>query len=265
MKNRSRQADREFSEIKKKLSEVQNDLKCFIERSNKQQLELILANSRKDMVNTMIGYVIEDAKSSLDDNMVKRCDMRDRCRAKFMEFLENNAASLRQDSVSGESVLEYKSALSALKATAPHKRCDVCFSEVNGLFEKQVSLMKSMQIYNAGEPKALNITAIPEEAVVIEVLEPISNKKRIQILKALYYEPKTFSALSELTGLRAGNLLFHLQKLLNGGMIIQRHEGGDYMITDKGYKVLAMINEIYEALNNKQNNKGLEKMHVETG
>jgi len=250
MMKKCKQADQEFSEIKKKLSEVQNDLKRFIEQSNRQQLELILASSRKDMANAVIGYVVEDAKNSLDDNMVKRCDMRDRCHAKFMEFLENNAGSLRQTSVSGEAVMKNRSVLSALKSTAPYKRCDICFTEVNGLYEKQVSLMKSLQIYDPDEPKALDITAIPEENVVSGVLEPVSNKTRIQILKALYYETKTFSAISELTGLRAGNLLFHLQKLMGSGMIIQRHEGGDYMITDKGYKVLVMINEIYGSLNN---------------
>ncbi|WP_254591189.1 winged helix-turn-helix domain-containing protein [Methanocella conradii] len=101
--------------------------------------------------------------------------------------------------------------------------------------------MKALQIYKSTEAKAPNISAIPEESIVDGILDPVSNKTRLQILKALYYEPKTFSALSELTGLRAGNLLFHLQKLLNSGMVIQRHEGGDYMITDKGYKVLTMI------------------------
>ncbi len=248
MMNKSKQASEEFSEIKKKLSEVQNELKRFIEQSNKQQLELILASSRKDMANAMIGYVIEDAENSLDDHMVKRCDMRDVCRTKFMEFLDNSAGSLRQDNVSDEMILKNRSVLSGIRAAVPHKKCDICVSEVSGLYEKQVSLMRSLQIYNTSEPKALDITAIPEENIVTDVLEPISNKTRIQILKALYYEAKTFSALSELTGLRAGNLLFHLQKLLGSGMIIQRHEGGDYMITDKGYKVLVMINDIYGKL-----------------
>lgn|SRR5271157_606806 len=258
MMKKCKQADQEFTEIKKKLSEVQNELKRFIEQSNKQQLELILASSRKDMANAMIGYVVQDAENSLDEHMVKRCDMRDTCRARFMEFLDHSAGSLRQDSVGDETILINKSTLSQIKAAVPYKKCDVCFSEVSGLFDKQVNLMRSLQIYNTSEPRALDITAIPEENIVTDVLDPVSNKTRIQILKALYYETKTFSALSELTGLRAGNLLFHLQKLLNVGMIIQRHEGGDYMITDKGYKVLVMIHEIYGSLKNKQNTKSIE-------
>lgn len=243
-----KQANQEFSEIKKKLSEVQNDLKRFIEQSNKQQLELILTSSRKDLANAIFNYVTEDVENSLDDHMVKRCDMRDICQAKLSNILKNNAVMLKQDSINEETLLKNKSTLSEIKAKAPFKKCNICFSETFNLFEKQINLMKSLQIYNTSELKARDISAIPEENIVVDVLEPISNKTRLRILKALYYESKTFSALSELTGLRAGNLLFHLQKLLNSGMVIQRHEGGDYMITDKGYQVLVMINEVYGKL-----------------
>ncbi len=74
---------------------------------------------------------------------------------------------------------------------------------------------------------------LPVEAVVREILEPLDSKQRLQILKSLAIETKSFSSLSGLTG-RGGNLLFHLEKLLRSGMILQRHERGDYMITEKG-------------------------------
>ena len=38
--------------------------------------------------------------------------------------------------------------------------------------------------------KSRIFTAIPEEAIVNDILDPISNKTRLQILKALYYETK---------------------------------------------------------------------------
>jgi predicted transcriptional regulator len=80
------------------------------------------------------------------------------------------------------------------------------------------------------------------------MLEPLSNRQRLQILKATAVETKTFSELSELTGLRGGNLLFHLQKLLDSGMILQRHERGDYMITEKGFRLLNSLAEAYVML-----------------
>jgi len=47
-------------------------------------------------------------------------------------------------------------------------------------------------------------------------------------------------------------LLFHLQKLLDCGMILQRNERGDYMITEKGYKALRGLAETYIGLNPKE-------------
>jgi predicted transcriptional regulator len=87
------------------------------------------------------------------------------------------------------------------------------------------------------------------EAVVKEILEPLNSRQRLQILKSLARETRSFSSLSKLTGFRGGNLLFHLEKLLGSGMILQRHERGDYIITEKGYRALLGIAEIYAKLN----------------
>jgi predicted transcriptional regulator len=84
--------------------------------------------------------------------------------------------------------------------------------------------------------------------MVKSVLEPISNKQRLQILKSMASETMTFTALSELTGLRGGNLLFHIQKLLESDLILQRHERGDYMITEKGYNLLIMLSNFKKYL-----------------
>ncbi|MFH0967052.1 MAG: ArsR family transcriptional regulator, partial [Methanobacteriota archaeon] len=61
---------------------------------------------------------------------------------------------------------------------------------------------------------------------------------------------KTFSDLSHLTKLRGGNLLFHIRKLQEAGMIIQRHERGDYIITEKGFRILSSIRDIFGYLHN---------------
>ncbi|MDD4811220.1 MAG: winged helix-turn-helix domain-containing protein, partial [Methanobacterium formicicum] len=73
------------------------------------------------------------------------------------------------------------------------------------------------------------------------VLEPLSNRQRLQIMKYMASQTRSFSTLSEFTGLRGGNLLFHLQKLLENDLIMQRHERGDYMITKKGFNLLLLL------------------------
>ncbi|HEY3274441.1 MAG TPA: winged helix-turn-helix domain-containing protein [Methanocella sp.] len=245
---KSKPASQEFTEIKQQLAEVKSDLKRYVERTNQQYVELLLATSRKEVIGALQAYVVDDVGEGLDARIVKNCDMREACRKKFGDFLTGNAGLLRLNEVSEEKIDENRSELARIRERAPYKRCGTCLNEASRLFEKEVSLMQSLQIYGSEENRRTSISELPEEDFVSGVLDPLSNKSRLQILKALYVETKTFSALSELTGLRGGNLLFHLQKLLDTGMIIQKHEGGEYLIAEKGFTVLNKINEVHAAL-----------------
>lgn len=68
--------------------------------------------------------------------------------------------------------------------------------------------------------------------------EPLANVIRVKILKSLANEPKSFADLGKLTGLRGGNLLFHLEKLLDAGMILQKGERKEYVLTGRGHELL---------------------------
>ncbi|MBE0524742.1 MAG: winged helix-turn-helix transcriptional regulator [Methanosarcinales archaeon] len=239
---------REIIEIKGMLQEIHKDIKRFMEKSGQQHVEHVLSDSRNNFASAIIRHVLDDIEDGLESNMVKKCEMRDTCKSNFTGFLQNNANLIKQDKVPENVIMKCQLDLNGMKSSAPSKQCEKCFSQVQMLFGKQVGLMRSLNIYNSNEEKKQDIAGIPE-SLIPEVLEPLSNKQRLQILKAIAIETKTFSALSELTGLRGGNLLFHLQKLLDSGMILQRHERGDYMITDKGFKVLRSIGDMYSVLN----------------
>ena len=178
--------------------------------------------------------------------------MREACRSLFSDLLKRNIEQIRDGKVSEESISKARSKLKGLRENARYDQCVRCFSETSRILDKQVDLMHSLNIYrDKGESNEI-ILALSEERIVDEMIEPLSNKQRIQIMKVHSSETKTFSALSSLTGLRGGNLLFHLQKLLDCGMILQRNERGDYMITEKGYKALRGLAETYLSLNPKE-------------
>ncbi|KCZ70500.1 hypothetical protein ANME2D_02520 [Candidatus Methanoperedens nitroreducens] len=238
---------REIIEIREKLYEIHNDMKRFMEQSSQQHLEYVLSGSRTNFANAIIGHVIDDIEGGLESNMIKKCEMRETCKSSFTGFLQKNASLIKHDKVHEDVILKNQSELNEMRTNAPSKQCEKCFSQVQTLFGKQIRLMRSLRIYNENEEMKQEIFPIPEE-FMITILEPLSNKQRLQILKAIAIETKTFSALSELTGLRGGNLLFHLQKLLESEMILQRHERGDYMITEKGFKVLKSISDMYSVL-----------------
>ncbi|MDD5474238.1 MAG: winged helix-turn-helix domain-containing protein [Candidatus Methanoperedens sp.] len=249
MVNKKEDSYKEILEIKKKLHEIHNDMKRFVEQSSQQHIEHVLSGSRANFTNAIIGHVLDDIDGGLENNMVKKCEMRETCKSDFTGFLQKNASLIKQDEVHEDIILKNQSDLNGMRSNAPSKQCEKCFSNVQTLFGKQVDLMRSLQIYNTDKEQKQEISILPDELIVTDILEPLSNKQRLQILKAIAIETKTFSALTELTGLRGGNLLFHVQKLLDSGMILQRHERGDYMITDKGFKVLRSIGDMYSVLN----------------
>jgi predicted transcriptional regulator len=251
MENLNKIDNLEIYDTRAKLEAIHQDIKRLMEKSNKEYLDLMFTNLKKDILNSISSYVMDDIKKGLEKSMVDPCNMRETCKERFTKFLENSAELIRQENIPKEIIKDKKTELEEIRKSAPFDKCEICFSEVDSLFDKQINLISSLQIYDNKREDKPEISSIPEEIMVKSVLEPISNKQRLQILKSMASETKTFTALSELTGLRGGNLLFHIQKLLENDLILQRHERGDYMITEKGYNLLIMLNDFNEYLENK--------------
>jgi len=235
----------EVNAIKSKLDNIHEDMKRFMERSNQPHLASILDDYRSSFSDAIIGYATGEIESGLESKMVKDCHMKAACKQLFSDLLMGNLGQIREGKASEESISASRSKMKQMREKAPYEQCNNCFSEASRIFYKQIDLMRSLRIYRDNGVTKESINELPEEMAVALILEPLSNKQRLQMLKALCAETKTFSALSALTGLRGGNLLFHLQKLLESGMILQRHERGDYMITEKGFKALRGVSELY--------------------
>jgi len=238
----------EIRELKSEVTGLRMDLKRFIEHANQQHVQNALTDLKQNYAGLFANDQVETAKSELSSNMVADCGMRDKCYGVFLEFLQNTSKHIKDGQVSEEIIQSYRDQLKNMREAGPFDRCDVCFSQVYRLFEKQVDLLQSLGIYAKSGSNQEIITDIPEETAVKDLLEPVANILRFQILKSLAAQTRTFSDLSNMTGLRGGNLLFHIKKLTESGMILQRHERGDYVITDKGFKTLNAVSALYREI-----------------
>jgi predicted transcriptional regulator len=235
------------AEIRSKLTEIQDSLRRFQESPGPTEIQ-IYPSGRGDILEVMVSQVMDDVEEGLYRNMVRRCEMREPCRATFTGFLQKNASLLEHDTVREEVIITNQDELDRLRETAPYGKCSKCFNEVSRLFGKQIRLMRSMRIYSTSSDKRQEISELQEGDFVQQVLEPIASKHRLQILKTVSQGARTFSALSETTALKGGNLLFHVQRLIEAGMIVQRRGRGDYMITEKGFKVLKGMSDVHQLL-----------------
>jgi DNA-binding transcriptional ArsR family regulator len=238
----------EVKAIREKLSEMHSDIKKVMGLTSRLRLETALENSRQEYSNALFSHLFEDIDTGLKQNMVKNCPEKQKCTSAFTALLQQNAGLIKKKKVDDTLISENRKKLEELRCGAPFSKCEKCFSEVSSLLVKQVNLMRSMRIYTNNQEQKPNISALKTAVVMSEILEPVSNPQRLEILRAVAFETKSFSAFSELTGLRGGNLLFHLQKLTDSGLILQQHERGDYMITEKGFKILQGLNDIYSSL-----------------
>lgn len=239
----------EMRELKTEITGLRTELKRFIERANQQHGDTVLTDLKKNYSELFTNHQVENAKADLSAHMVGDCKMRNKCYEVFMDFLQNTAQHIKDGQVSDEIIQSYREQMKTMRSKGPYDRCDTCFTEVHRLFEKQIDLMQSLGIYAKAREMGDAAPEIPDEVVVKDLLEPVANIQRFQILKALATQTRTFSDISQLTGLRGGNLLFHIRKLTDTGMILQRHERGDYIITDKGFKTMTAISQLYQLLN----------------
>ena len=64
--------------------------------------------------------------------------------------------------------------------------------------------MKTLGIYQKSPDTADLVAEIPDQMVVNDLLEPVANIQRFQIVKSLTTGTQTFSDISQLTGRKAG-------------------------------------------------------------
>ncbi|MFX1273760.1 MAG: winged helix-turn-helix domain-containing protein [Promethearchaeota archaeon] len=77
-----------------------------------------------------------------------------------------------------------------------------------------------------------------------KLLTPLSNEIRIKILKVVSKGGTYYSQLEREVGIKGGSFHFHLDKLVEGGYIIQEGEKGPYIATINGLKALQFLFEL---------------------
>jgi DNA-binding transcriptional ArsR family regulator len=236
----------DLQEIRTALEEIRADLRKVVNVSDREGVRSRGPEVR--VIDIMMNQLLEDIDTDLEKGMVRKCGMRDTCKAVFTDLLQGSASLIGSDGVSEEIVNKYRSELERRRDGAPKSQCARCFGEVSSLFDKHIRLTRSMRIYRTDEDIRKAMESISEDSVVKEILEPISSRQRLQILKMLSAQARPFSFISEQSGLRGGNLLFHLQRLMDAGMIIQHYERGDYLLTERGYMVLRGITDLAMSL-----------------
>lgn len=241
----------ELQEIHAALDEIKADLRKLTDATAHGAVLQRGPESRS--MDVLLNQLFEDIDTGLEKGMVKRCGMREACKVVFTDLLQKSAGLVGSDSVSEEEVNKYRTELERRKNEAPKNQCSRCFGEVSDLFDKHIRVTRALRIYRREDETRKNIEMLAEDLIIKDVLVPVSNRQRLQIMKMLFSQARSFSYISDQSGLRGGNLLFHLQRLSDSGMIVQQHDRGDYFLTERGYRVLRALWDLATNLEDMEN------------
>lgn len=186
-------------------------------------------------------HLLETIDFDLERRMVTPCDCRPSCKSVFTDVLQQSAGLVGEHVVDERRIMDLRHKLDQAKLKAPYKKCSLCFEEVYQTFDGHVRMVRSQNSYVSEQNLRALIKRMDEEKMVQALVDPIANPQRLEIMKMMVDEPRNYSALSAGTGLKGGNLLFHLRRLTVAGMISQNDERGDYRLTQKGNSVLRYL------------------------
>lgn len=231
--------------IEEEIKEVRGNLRYYIEHVN----EAVYGHVRRELAQKVSSALMKQADQRFERDLVKNCGFKDRstCKNGFLnrmrQFHEECLPPMEAHNLDTLAQTKLEEIEYAEKNVAPSKICDDCFHLAQGLFEEHWGVMKALCAYEKTEPNG-GVSDLDEKSMAAKVLDPLSHPLRLKILKALYSEIASFSRLSELTGAKGGDLLFHLKRLLDAELVVQRGNRGDYLLTDLGRRRLEGLTKI---------------------
>lgn len=245
-------------EIMDELQAIRRELRHLAEVRDRGYLDDLMAGLRKEYGQVAIGAHLENVQTGLEQRLDQRCAGREQCAKVFYQIIRESALKVGDGTVTPDEIAAQKIRLQALREKAPSSACDPCFDATLLLLEKQAEIAEGLGLRDRQD--RAEIADIPVEEAVSDLLEPAASIPRLTVLKALVDGSLSFSDLSRLTSLRGGNLLFHLSRLEEAGLIVQRRTRGEYHLTGTGYLCLQGIARICAALTpTKKNSIGQDR------
>ena len=232
----------EIAALRHEIAELRAEVRRYAVPDGRR-VDRLISEFRRQCTEAALRGHIENA-SDLIGREASGCPLEGRCRAAFAALFESAIEHLKKGDAPIGTVGAVREQLAGLRQSAPTDHCAPCFQEAGRQLDRQLRMLESIHGYQGEEREEHAIEALSPEELANGICYPLSSPHRVRILKALYPEGKSFSDLAKVTGLRGGNLLFHLEKLQAGDLIRQSKDRGEYCITLSGYESLRALAEL---------------------
>jgi DNA-binding transcriptional ArsR family regulator len=218
----------------------------------KNELNLLKKSRIQENYFSIMPKIAEDLEKFLD-NRPEDCNILDYCTTLTEKGIFRVIRTLLERGEDAaitkiDKYLKFSESDPATKA-CPNKKCLINAMEPFRLLKDLIIDSKELSARYFEELTLIEEEPYLEEAneeLINNILTPLSNVIRLEILKHLSKGGKYYSQLEESTGIKAGHLLFHVEKLRDAKFVIQ--ENKKYLITMKGRRALSLISGLKREL-----------------
>lgn len=245
--------DEEISGLRREINQFRTE--------TRQRLEVIENEVNKQVAlnynRTIVDYVTEMSHDLVANLKCDRPEEEAHCKDKMGGLQEEYLGLLK----AGKFTESYNALEVAMEKLLMIKQsfeekgrpgCVSCLENESKLLQSNMQLLSQLRLIETPAVSLAQNTAtvnsLDAEKASALIVNPISNKVRIQILQSIYRGENRFNDLSKATGQEGGQLLYHIRKLKDTAYLDQ-FESKEYVLTTKGMKALVMLAQLSHGLN----------------
>ncbi len=232
-----------LKELKKELTQLRAEVKRISEAIVEQRIGSV----ERAITSKHMKVYADHAESYLGDSVQKcvnmECSRNQECREKFKDEVIAVLGSVENPSIEEvfKIIQRRLTSIQSVINEAESKPCRSCYSNLKDLIVEQERNLKQIR---GKESETGGSSKVQVNLLIDRVLKPLSHQARLRIITTLGQGSAGFSELSEVTDMRGGHLSFHLEQLVDSGLVSQNSRKGEYVITGIGLEVLEKLRAI---------------------
>lgn len=258
-------------ELLTKLDEISKSIESFNESLNRVRYD-----DYKHALSEQIQSVFGDNSGTLFDSGMERirnssnCPNKTSCIKRISAMRDDTMVAFEREDIAGAMMIleDAEGELACDRSPCKDEECSDATIETIHHIKVLFSISDNMMFRNYIQPET-GFTRLssqgrfftehrrdteqemPSEEVA-QLLGPLANPYRIEIMKMISRQEMSFTQLSKSLGLRTGHLQFHLRTLKDAGYVRSSRRRRSYSLTAKGIAALEGLNKFFEGLSEKK-------------
>lgn len=244
--------DDEIVELRKEMTKFRTETRQRLEAIEGEVTKQVSLNYN----HTIVNYLIDVSADAVRNLKCDRGAEENACKTTLMGH-QQRFTSLLKTGRFDEAYAELKKVQETMRMfNAGMKQqnkagCAACIQNEIDLLTSSERLLSQLRSIKTPaltlENGRATVDNLDPETATEQLLEPLSNKTRIQIMKSVFRGENRFTDFVKATGLEGGQLLYHIRKLVDSGHLKQ-YESKDYVLTRMGMRSMMLIAQLNDEL-----------------